>query len=188
MNHAELLKISLPPVTYDPKAKHLAIELDAEGKALDRALENARIVREGVVPNAGPLLEDWERVLGLPSPCSAALGLTRNQRLNAVKAKINEGGTFNKAKAIELAAALGYSIVIEEHRAREYRRARFGGLYGGRDWNFVWDVISTNNTIFSRKIGSGRYGERYRTWGNAVLECVMRPKAESGTIVRFIYL
>jgi uncharacterized protein YmfQ (DUF2313 family) len=188
MNHAELLKISLPPVSYDPKAPNIAAELEAEGKALDAVLENARIAREAIVPNAGPMLEDWERVLGLPSPCAAGLGLTRDQRLKYVKAKINEGGTFTRAKAIAMAAELGYTIVIEEHRAREYGRALCGGRYGGRDWNFVWDVITTNNTIFPRRIGSARYGERYRSWGNEILECVLRPKAMSGTLVRFIYL
>lgn len=187
MQHADLLKISLPPGSYDPSMPNLSAELVAEGKALDAVFELAQTILNAIVPNTGPLLEDWERVYGTPSPCAQAIGLSRTQRVDAVRSKINEGGTFTKAKAIEIAAAAGYSVDIEEHRAREYGKARCGEFYKGVDWNFVWDVITTNNTIFTRRTGSA-IGEPYKTWGNAILECVMRPKAQADTLVRFIYL
>jgi uncharacterized protein YmfQ (DUF2313 family) len=186
-DHATLLAASLPPVSYSLNAPVLSGELAAEGKALDAALASARIVLEAIFPNAGPLLEDWERVYGTPSPCSEAIGLTRNQRVALVKIKMNEGGTFNIKKAIEVAALLGYSIQIKEHRARDYKRSTYGGFYGGREWNFVWDVITTNNTVTPRRYRDA-YGERYRRWGNAILECLLKPKVMSGTLVRFIYL
>lgn len=187
MKHVDLLKISLPPVSYDTQAPYLEAELISEGNALDAVFTLAQTILQSIVPNNGPLLEDWERVYGTPSPCAQSIGLTRSQRVDAVVAKINEGGTFTKSKAVEIAAAVGYTITVQEHRAREYGKARCGEFYKGVDWNFVWDVITTNNTIFTRKTGSG-YGERYKSWGNAILECVMRPKAQADTLVRFIYL
>lgn len=186
MSHLTLLKLSLPPVSYDAAAPNLSAELSAEANALDAAHQSAQTVLNALVPNTGSMLEDWERVYATPSPCMAAIGLTRTQRVEAVKSKINEGGTFTKAKAISLAAEFGYTITITEHRVREYGRAKMGEPYGGRDWNFVWDVNTTNNTIFKRKHGSAM-GEAYASWGNAILECLLRPKAMSDTLVRFIY-
>ena len=187
MSHADLLKQSLPPVSYDPTAPNLTVQLDAVGAALDTTSAWLDVIRAAMVPNAGPMLEDWETAYGTPGSCTPIESLTRQQRLNQVKAKINEGGTFNKAKAIAIAAALGYTIEIVEHRERSFGRARFGERFAGRDWNLVWDIVTTGNTIFSRTFAGARFGERFRTWGNEALECVMRPKGMSGTLVRFIY-
>lgn len=187
MNHIDLLKALLPAVSYDPQAPNLSAELTAAGNALDATYASAQTILQNIVPNTGPLLEDWERVYGTPSPCSQSIGVTRSQRVGLVNAKINEGGTFTKQKAIELAASIGYSITIKEHRAREYGSARMGEAYKGRDWNFVWDVITQNNTITARKSGD-ETGLAYRSWGNALLECVLTPKAQADSLVRFIYL
>lgn len=189
MKHVDLLKISLPPVSYDAAQANLSAELNAEGNALDAANLRADALLKALFPNNGETLEDWERVYGLPCDCVAGLSLTRDQRLKNVIAKINEGGTFTKAKAIALAASVGFTITIVEHRASEYSpSARYGldECYKGRDWNFVWDVITINNTIFNRKYQSN-YGERYGAWGNALLECTIRPKAQADSLVRFIY-
>ena len=187
MNHIDLLKALLPAVSYDPQAPNLSAELTAAGNALDATYASAQTIVQNIVPNAGPLLEDWERVYGTPSPCSQSIGVTRSQRVGLVNAKINEGGTFTKQKAIELAASIGYSITIQEYRAREYGRATMGTQYAGRDWHYVWDVITQNNTITARKSGDAM-GEAYRKWGNALLECVLTPKAQADSLVRFIYL
>ena len=189
MKHADLLKISLPPVSYDTAQPNLSAELTAEGNALDAANARADALLNALFPNSGETLEDWERVYGLPCDCAANLNLTRDQRLKTLKAKINEGGTFTIPKAIELAATVGFVITIVEHRASEYSpTSRYGAAerYAGRDWNFVWDVITTNNTIFPRKYASN-YGERYQIWGNELLECTMKQKAQADTLVRFIY-
>lgn len=186
MNHIDLLKTLLPAVSYDPQAPNLSAELTATGNALDAAYDSAQTILQNIVPNAGPLLEDWERVYGTPSPCSQSIGVTRSQRVGLVNAKINEVGTFTKQKAIEIAASLGYTITIQEHRAREYGTAIMGEVYALRDWNFVWDVITQNNTITARKSGD-ETGLAYRSWGNALLECVLRPKGQADSFVRFIY-
>lgn len=187
MKHVDLLKTLLPPISYDAQAPNLSAELNATGNALDAAYDSAQTILQNIVPNAGSLLEDWERVYGTPSPCSKSIGITRSQRVGLVNAKINEGGTFTKQKAIEIAASIGYTITIKENRAREYGSAKMGEVYGLRDWNLVWDVITQNNTITPRKSGD-ETGLLYRTWGNALLECVIRPKAQADTFVRFIYL
>ena len=186
MNHLQLLKISLPPVSYDTEAPNLAAELEAEGNALDAAFLLGETILKAFVPNSGPLLEDWERVYGTPSPCQKSIGLTRSQRVDAVISKINQGGTFTKEKAIQLAATFGYTITITEHRARTYGKAYMGEPYAGVDWNLVWDVNTIDNTIFKRETGSA-IGEPYSSWGNEILECLIKPKAQADTLVRFIY-
>lgn len=188
--HVDLLKVSLAPVSYDTTQRAIEAELIAEGQALDDAYDAASNVLNAIFPNNGETLEDWERVYGLPCDCVSTLALTRDQRLKNVIAKINEGGTFTKAKAKAHAANVGFNIDIVEHRAAEYGRAKNYGQasrYGGRDWNFVWDVITINNTIFQRKYQSN-FGEQYQSWGNELLECTIKPKVQSGTLVRFIYI
>lgn len=188
--HVDLLKIALVPVSYNTEQPNVAAELTAEGKALDTAYEHASNVLSAMFPNNGETLEDWERVYGLPCECVSTLALTRDQRLKNVISKINEGGTFTKAKAIQLAQSVGFNISIEEHKASEYQASNTYGAnkkYAGRDWNFVWDVITTNNTIFKRKYQSN-FGEHYQNWGNDLLECTIKPKAQAGTLVRFIYI
>lgn len=184
--HAELLKRLLPPTSYDSQGEILSAELEAEGLAFDAVAERARVALLAITPNAGELLEDWERVYGLPCDCLAAATLSRSQRLSLLIAKINEGGTFTVAKAIEIAATIGYTITITENRIREYSGG-YGLPYAGWEWNFVWDVTTTNNAITNRQYGDD-YGFGYREWGNELLECIIRTKAQSDTLVRFIYL
>lgn len=187
MNHADLLKISLPPVSYDTTQPNIARELAAEGKALDSVYARAITLLNSTFPNSSETLEDWERVYGLPCSCAVNLNLSRDQRLKTLIAKLNEGGTFTKDKAIALAATVGFNISIVEHRASEYSPSgTYGGTYGGRDWNLVLDVVTTNNTISPRKYTSN-YGEKYQAWGNDLLECTIKQKVQSDTFVRFIY-
>lgn len=187
MNHADLLKVSLTPVSYDATQPNIAKELIAEGNALDAVYARVKDLLTAMFPNAGETLEDWERVYGLPCSCAVNLNLTRDQRLKTLIAKLNEGGTFTKDKAIALAATVGFTITIKENRASEYSpTSTYGGSYGGRDWNFVWDVVTINNTITPRKYTSN-YGEKYRAWGNDLLECTINQKVQSDTFVRFIY-
>lgn len=189
MMHADLLKIALAPVSYDTTQPNLAAELAAEGNALDAVNNRDDLLLNALLPSSGETLEDWERVYGLPCDCAISLNLTRDQRLKALISKINEGGTFTKDKAIALAADAGFTITILEHRASEYSATGRYGVdhrYGGRDWNFVWDIITINNTIFPRKYASN-YGECYQSWGNDLLECTLKQKAQADTLVRFIY-
>lgn len=183
--HTDLLKLLLPPVSYDVQAPNLAAELNAEGAALDAAYQNAQIILQNLVPNSSLLLEDWERVYGTPSPCSQSIGITRSQRVDLVKAKINGGGTMTKQKVINIAALIGYTISIYEYSDRSMGD-NLGGDFGGTDWNFAWDVITINNTIYNRIFGDDM-GGAFRIWGNALLECVLTPLVPSGTILTFIY-
>lgn len=134
------------------------------------------------------LIDDWERVAGLPE-VGVTIEQTLAQRRAALESKLTMQGGQSRQYFIDLAAQIGYTITIVEHHASDYRlSSRYGSdrRYGGEDWNFVWDVVTVNNTIFPRKYGSN-YGERYQTWGNDLLESRIRPKAPAQTLVRFIY-
>lgn len=60
------------------------------------------------------LLEDWERVLGLPSACTGPLE-TREQRRKAVLFRLTALGGQSPAYLIDIADRLGFRIEIEEH-------------------------------------------------------------------------
>ena len=64
----------------------------------------------------GGALEDWERVLGLPDPCSDTplSEMTVAERRRAVASKLIAQGGVTPAYFIQIAAALGYTITIDE--------------------------------------------------------------------------
>ncbi len=66
MDHAELLALLLPPISYAP-GQRLGAELAAEGQALDALLADAPRAARGVNPfHASEWTADYERVYALP--------------------------------------------------------------------------------------------------------------------------
>ena len=116
MTHAALLADLLPPLAYDPRAPRLAAALASEGAALDLALANALRVLAAITPDGEPnLLPDWERVLGLPDTCAAALDASTTTRIAAALDKIRRSGGLSRQYFIDLAASLGTAIQIDEY-------------------------------------------------------------------------
>ena len=91
----------------------------------------------------GGLLEDWERVLGLPDPCSDTplSELTIAERRRAAAAKLVAQGGVTAAYFIEVAETLGYTITIEEP-LEPFRCDGPGCDYPlyGEGWAFAWIV------------------------------------------------
>lgn len=114
--HAELLANLLPPVAYDRTGPHLRAQLHAHGVVLDAAHSNGERVANAMSPlECDPeLLEDWERVYGLP-PC---VGASQAQRVARLLAKIRmKPGSLAKQFYIDIAALMGYTITITEGEA-----------------------------------------------------------------------
>lgn len=184
--HAELLGLLLPK-PYDATEPVLASSLAAEGAALDEAHDIARAVLEAVSPDgAGGLwLADWERVLGLPDQCAGGYAQALAERIAGALAKVRARGGQSRAYYIGVAKALGYDIKIREYRAAVAGRFAAGDTCG-EAWVHAWTVRCRSTTI--REWGAGSCaGEPLRSWGNALLECVIRRLAPAHTIVTFSY-
>jgi uncharacterized protein YmfQ (DUF2313 family) len=81
---------------------------------LERFEERVTALLTEMVPAlSSELLEDWERVAGLPDECSA-LGATEEERQNTVHEKITAQYAYmNEQFYIDYAAALGVTITID---------------------------------------------------------------------------
>lgn len=117
MLHAEILTRLLPPVSYDTQAAVLHDELSATAVVLDEV----RQLLEQLVAEIDPrstysLLEDFERVYGLPDECIELTNPTVSERRLAVVQQIVARGSQTPAYYEALAVALGY----EGARVKEY--------------------------------------------------------------------
>ncbi len=190
MNHAELLKLLLPPVSYDASGEGgavLAATIEAEGAALDRVRVLASYVLEALTPwGAGGLwLTDWERVLGLPDECAGGLAQTMGERMAAAVAKVRERGGQSRSYFVGVAAALGYAITIQEHDAFTCETACDQPICD-EDWRYAWTVRAPETTIREFSCDSA-CTDPLASWGNALLECVINRLKPAHTHVIFSY-
>jgi uncharacterized protein YmfQ (DUF2313 family) len=110
--------------------------------------ELARIDARGddLIEEADPrttdeLLEDWERALGLPSPCITE-SQTQQERRDAVVGALNTVGGNSVEYFIALAASLGATITIVEDHPFLIGLHGMGDEIGGDEWTFVWHVTA----------------------------------------------
>jgi uncharacterized protein YmfQ (DUF2313 family) len=190
MNHAELLKLLLPPVSYDASGEGgavLAATIEAEGAALDRAHVLASYVLEALTPWGadGLWLTDWERVLGLPDECAGGLGQTIAERMAAAVAKVRERGGQSRDYFIGVAAALGYEITIEEFDAHSCVSACNQPIRH-EDWRYALRVRAPETTVRWFTCVSG-CSDPLASWGNALLECVLNRLKPAHTHLIFTY-
>lgn len=131
------------------------------------------------------LLPQWESSLGLPDPC-AGPAPTIALRQNQVVARFAKSGGQTVDYFIGLALALGYVITITELSPARFGM-RFGRPLTGSDWAYVWQVNAPLYGIEVAHFGSARFGDRFSTWGNAVLECELNAVKPAHTQLLFSY-
>lgn len=130
------------------------------------------------------LLPDWERVCGLPDPCSGQPESLAERR-DQVVAKLAARGGQSIPFFIELASNLGYVVTITEFSPFRCLSKCNAPLTQG-DWRFVWQVNAPAETIRTMTVNSG-CSEPLRTWGNAPLECNFNRLKPAHTKVIFTY-
>jgi uncharacterized protein YmfQ (DUF2313 family) len=132
------------------------------------------------------LLPEWEASLGLPDPCAGeAPGL--QQRRAQVVARLTATGGQSVPYFENVAAKLGYAATVREYAPSRFGQFRFGGRLQSAQWAHVWAIQAQQTTVTSFRFGLSGFGERFRTWGNEVLECEMRALAPAHTILLFQY-
>jgi uncharacterized protein YmfQ (DUF2313 family) len=146
-----------------------------------------RLVEEADPRTVAELFADWESVAGLPDSCAAAFGgdQTMAQRRAALVGRLTTLGGQTPAYVIGLAAALGYAITITEFSAHTVNDDVECALYDNA-WNFTWRVNSALSTITDITVDS-LVDEPIASWGNALLECVIKRLKPAHTSVIFGY-
>lgn len=180
--HSAALKL-LFPLPLD--GVHLA-DLELEGAWLDHVHARAENLLLEMVPGrCNETLGNWERVLGLPDPCTGPLP-TMQLRRAAVAAKDAAGGGLSRAYFIQLAADLGYPITITEFKPFAAGSVAGDDLTNG-DWIYTWQVNAEETTTWAFLAGAGRAGEPLSLWGLDILECAFRRLKPAHSHVNFAY-
>lgn len=138
------------------------------------------------------LLPDWERVAGLPDPCSPIPIITR-ERQTAVARKIAGIGGQTPAFFTDLAAKAGLEVAIDE-----FAPFAIGSVAGAQlfsdEWRHVFQVRALQPSAAGRNgfqtfefsIGSTA-GERLRSWGASDIECLIGRAKPCHATVLFAY-
>ena len=150
------------------------------------AARDANLLADAFPPTALELLPEWEASLGLPDPC-AGEAPTLQQRRAQVVARLTAKGGQSVPYFVSLAAALGYTVTVKEYGPSRVGFMRMGDRLQSADWAHVWAIQAPETTITPFRFGLSGMGERFRIWGNDVLECELRDVAPAHTILLFQY-
>ena len=133
------------------------------------------------------LLPEWELTLGLPDPCTP-LNPTVAQRRAAVAAKVAAQGGQSVPYFISVAAALGFTVTVDEFAPFRAGISTAGSPAYGPDWAHTWliNVPSTDTFRYFRADNSAA-GDALESWGNAEMQCRLSKIAPAHTILIFGY-
>lgn len=166
----------------------------AEAEELARIDGRVSDLLEEVDPRSTlELLEDWERVAGLPDTCIPAPDSIAERRA-AVQSRITALGGQTLDYFVGLAATIGFAITIDEFRPFRIG-TRVGQLLYGEPWAHVWRVnvqppaadAGFGLTIRYFRVGQSAVGERLVGFGSLDLECIIRRAAPAHSTVIFAY-
>lgn len=151
-----------------------------DGRTLD-------LVEEADPRTTAELLADWERVVGLPDPCVAALAATQTtaQRRAALVGKLTTIGGQSAAYYIALAASLGYAITVTEFTLHDVEDDVEHALTAA-PWQFAWQVNAAQDTVGVLAV-TDTVEDPLAWWGNELLECVISRLKPAHTHVLFAY-
>jgi uncharacterized protein YmfQ (DUF2313 family) len=188
MSFYELLKNLLPRGPYDPDDTSAsnrslyvkAARLDGVSLALNALLLEMR------PETASDSIHDWEVMCGLVPGQDDTLQ-TRRQRIIA---KLNETGGLSIPYFIELAAALGYEIEIEELTPFMANIGRAGDRIYVDDVLKMWrvKVLDSGAKVMYFRAGESESGEKLTDWPNDdYLEALFKRLKPAGSFVFFEY-
>ena len=189
-DYLEQLKTLLPPGQAFPREAGSTLHDLLDGMSIELARVDGRgeaLPAEANPASTSELLGDWERVAGLPDKCSGVLEETLQGRKAALLTKLTSTGGQSAAYFIELAAALGYTVTIEEFRPFRAGVSRAGDALTNGAWAYTWLVRAPAVSITEFRAGLSAAGERLRTWGNDTLECKINQLKPAHTIALFAY-
>jgi len=146
------------------------------------------LVEEADVRTSAELLGDWERLLGLPNPCTVAATSVAGRQLAAWQDLALQAGQ-TPAFYIALAAAIGAVIEIHEFDpAVDTYDSSLTALIAGGKYRHVWRVhVLTASDYWTFRAGIGRAGDRLEEGGTLDLECIITACRPAHSYVIFTY-
>lgn len=153
--------------------KVLLAMADGLARGHNRALD---LIEEADPRTAFEMLADWERVCGLPDPCSAGIATTLQERRAAVVTRLVSTGGQSISYFRELIVALGYDATVEEFRPAVAGIARCGHrLNGLPSVRFIWRVTVHGPRVTRARAGVSQAGDKLAKITRAEdLHCVLQ--------------
>jgi uncharacterized protein YmfQ (DUF2313 family) len=186
-DYRQLLAALLPPGLIWPKDADSNLGRLLHGLAGELARVDARagdLMDELDPRTTFELLADWEAVCGLPEACDYS-GQTLAERRAALAAKYTSLGGQRPRDYIDLAAALGYPVAVDECGVFTCA-SRVDQAINHDDWIFTWRVLAPST---SRKYldCQSPCNEPLSIWGNQRLECAITAASPAHTVVLYLY-
>lgn len=185
--HTAALQALLPS---GPVWRGSVLRLVSRGLVTPLARLRARagaLLADAFPATAYELLPEWEATLGLPDPC-AGDSPTLQQRRSQVVARLTSRGGQSVPYMVERARLLGYQVTVREYAPARLGVMRMGDRLQGTEWAHAWAIRAPATTVIPFRFGLSGVGERFRTWGNEVLECELRSVCPAHTILLFQYI
>lgn len=180
----------LPPGPAWPRQPGTVLYAQLENFADELARINLRIadlINEADPRTALDLLDDWERVAGLPDPCVTADDLTTERRQIALTSKLIMQGGQSRRYFIDMAAALGYpGATIEEYRPMTCNDTCNDALWTIGDIP-VWQLNLPSDGGLIIATCNSTCDVPLQSWGDQAIECRVNRYKPAHTEVIFAY-
>jgi uncharacterized protein YmfQ (DUF2313 family) len=135
---------------------------------------------------ATELLAAWEATYGLPDPCVPD-EQTLQARRAALVSRIGQRGGQSRQYFIDVAAALGFAITIEEFRPLDVDHFEADDPVLDEPWAHAWRVRAEETTVVEFRAELSAADEPLLDFGNAALECVLGRLRPAHTVLQFAY-
>lgn len=180
---AHLLALRPPGPAWPADDPHLGAAAEECTRAHNRAVQ---LVEEADPRTTYEQLADWERVAGLPDPCTPAAASVGARRLSLVQRLTMQGGA-SRAYFVALAAALGYpGAAVTEFVPMTCVSACADALNPPPAWLHAWQLNLGATRVMEMNC-LAPCDDSLRGWGDATVECVVRRLKPAHTEVLFTY-
>lgn len=151
-----------------------------------RVAGRAEDLREEAQPaTTDELIDDWERVAGLPDAC-AIVPVTLTDRRIALIARLSEVGEPTPAALIAaVETATGVLVEIEEPAALLCGVGSCGDSVWGNGWEHAF-IVHAGSTTVEHLVCGDPLGP-LATWGDARIECITERRKPAHTRALFTY-
>ena len=186
---ASLLLAQMPDGLCWPRETGATLPRLMTGLAVSASVIASRardLLREAPYDAPLELLGEWELTLGLPDPCAGSQPSVI-QRQTSVRAALASSGGASVPYLIGVAAALGYTITIDEFTPLRFGMP-FGRPFGGEPWASIFRVRATALPGSGFKFGANRFGEAFGRYGNLTLQCTIDRIKPAHTAVQYAFV
>lgn len=188
-DHLAALQALLPTGPVWPRDSGSTLAAVCRGVAILVARVQARadaLLVDSFPATTAELLPEWERSLGLPDTCVGDDPSTQQRRAR-VLARLTARGGQSVPYFTAQAAALGFTVDVQEFAVARAGLTRVGERLNGEAWAHTFRIRAPAQTVTFAQSGLAKVGDPLASWGNQVLTCTLARLAPAHTVIQFGY-